>query len=68
MDLLEMINDEYSDKRNKPSGGCIYDHKKCNTASKHVDTMLTIALYKMIDKAEIKTTFFIILRLMMCAF
>ena len=52
-DLLEMINDEYSDKRNKPSGGCIYDHKKCNTASKHVDTMLTIALYKMIDKAEI---------------
>ena len=52
-DLLEMINDEYSDKKNKPSGGCIYDHKKCNTASKHVNTMLTIALYKMIDKSEI---------------
>lgn len=52
-ELLELINDEYSDKKDKPSGGCVYDHKKCNTASKHVNTMLTIALHKMIDKAEI---------------
>jgi hypothetical protein len=51
--LLEIINDKYSDKQDKPSGGCEYDHRKCNTASKHVNTMLTIALHKMIDKAEI---------------
>ena len=51
--LLDKINDVYSDKQDKPTGGCIYDHKKCNTASKHVNTMLTIALHKMIDKAEV---------------
>ena len=51
--LLEEIYDEYSDKQDKPTGGCIYNHKKCNTASKHVNTMLTIALYKMIDKTEV---------------
>ncbi len=52
-DLLDMINDDFSDKQNKPTGGCVYDHKKCNTASKHVNTLLTIALHKMIDKAEV---------------
>lgn len=51
--LLDEINDVYSDKQDKPTGGCIYDHKKCNTASKHVNTMLTIALCKMIDKTEV---------------
>lgn len=52
-ELLDMINDEYSDRQDKPAGGCVYDHKKCSTASKHVNTMLTIALHKMIDKAEV---------------
>ena len=50
--LLEMINDDYSD-RQKTSDGCIYNHQKCNTASKHVNTILTIALHKMIDKTEV---------------
>lgn len=52
-DLLDMINDDYSDRQNKPTGGCVYDHEKCNTASKHVNTVLTIALHKMIDKSEV---------------
>lgn len=52
-EILEKINDAYSDRQGKPTGGCTYDHKKCNTASKHVNTMLTIALHKMIDKAEV---------------
>lgn len=51
--LLDKINNDYSDRQDKPTGGCIYDHKKCITASKHVDTMLTIALHKMIDKTEV---------------
>ena len=51
--LLENINDEYSDKQVKKEGGYVYNHEKCNTASKHVNTMLTIALYKMIDKTEV---------------
>ncbi len=52
-DLLDRINDNYSDRQSKPTGGCVYDHKKCNTASKHVNTLLTIAIHKMIDKAEV---------------
>lgn len=51
--LLEMINNKYSDKENTSDGEIIYNHQKCNTASKHVNTMLTIALHKMIDKAEV---------------
>lgn len=51
-DLLEQINEEYSDKKYE-YGGCTYNHQKCNMASKHVNTMLTIALHKMIDKAEV---------------
>lgn len=50
--LLEMINEEYSDKRPSENNGCIYSHEKCNTASKHVNTLLNIALHKMIDKCE----------------
>lgn len=51
--LLDMINNDYSEGRELQSGGYVYDYKKCNTASKHVNNMLTIALYKMIDKAEV---------------
>lgn len=52
-DLLEMINKDFSDKESNGKGGYIYDHKKCNSASKHVNTMLSIALQKMIDKTEV---------------
>ena len=51
-DLLEEINSQYSNKRRDQSGGVLYDHQNCIAASKHVDTMLTMALYKMIDRCE----------------
>lgn len=51
--LLELINDKYSEKKEDTNGGWIYNHRKCNTASKHVSTMLNIALQRMIDKTEI---------------
>lgn len=51
-DLLEEINSLYSDKRTDQSGGILYNHQSCIAASKHVDTMLTIALHKMIDRCE----------------
>lgn len=54
-ELLEMINSKYSDKRPDKVGGYLYSYKKCNTASKHVNIMLSIALQNMIDKTE--TTF-----------
>lgn len=50
--LLEEINSQYSNKRKDQFGGVIYDHQSCIAASKHVDTMLTMALYKMIDRCE----------------
>ncbi len=50
--LLEEINSQYSNKRTDQFGGVIYDHQSCIAASKHVDTMLTMALYKMIDRCE----------------
>ncbi len=52
-DLLDEINNGYSDRQDKPTGGCIYNYKKCNIASNHVNAMLIIALHKMIDKAEV---------------
>lgn len=52
-DLLEMINSKYSDKRENATGGYLYDYKKCNTASKHVNIMLSVALQRMIDKTEV---------------
>lgn len=52
-DLLEIINTQYSDKEEKANGGYVYNHTKCNTASKHVNTMLSVALHRMIDKAEV---------------
>ena len=51
-ELLELLNDEYSDRREKKNGGVLYNHQKCNTASKHVSVMLMMALQKMIDKTE----------------
>lgn len=51
-DLLDIINAEFSDKRKDTDGGVLYNHKKCNTASKHVNIMLCMALQKMIDKVE----------------
>ena len=51
-DLLEEINSEYSNRRVDRSGDIVYDHQSCIAASKHVDTMLTMALYKMIDRCE----------------
>ena len=51
-ELLEKINDEYSDKRSEPEGGWLYTFSKCNIASQHVNIMLSTALQKMIDKTE----------------
>ena len=51
-ELLENMNDKLSDKTDNGNGGWLYDHKSCIEVSKHVDTMLSIALQKMIDKVE----------------
>lgn len=51
--LLELINSKFSNKRKDQDGGYLYNHKKSNIASKHVNTMLSIALQKMIDKTEV---------------
>ena len=51
-DLLRILNDKYSDKRKGDDGGIVYTHEKCNRAANHVNTMLTIALQKMIDRCE----------------
>ena len=50
--LMEELNARYSDKRPDTTGGYLYSHSGCIQVSKHVDTMLTIALQKMIDKTE----------------
>ena len=51
-ELLEKLNSRYSNKRPNSNGGYLYDHQSCINASKHVDTMLTIALHKMINRCE----------------
>lgn len=52
-ELTTILNDKYSDRRNGEGDySFIYSHKKCLSVSKHVDTMLTIALHKMIDRSE----------------
>lgn len=52
-DLLQLVNDEYSNRRvDKNDGGILYSHKKCNNASCHVNMMLNIALQKVIDSTE----------------
>lgn len=50
--LLDEINDEYSDKRPNVEYEYIYDYSSCNMASQHVNIMLSAALQKMIDKVE----------------
>ena len=51
--ISEMLNAKYSNKRPKGNGGgYLYDHKQCLKVSEHVNTMLNIALQKMIDKCE----------------
>ena len=51
-DLLEMMNEKFSNKRDDGSGGYLYSHKSCNQVSAHVNMMLSVALQKMIDKVE----------------
>lgn len=50
--IAEMLNSNYSDKRSDGNGGYLYNHKKCLKVSEHVNTMLNIALQKMVDKSE----------------
>ena len=50
--ISEMLNSNYSNKRSDGNGGYLYNHKRCLKVSEHVDTMLNIALQKMIDKCE----------------
>lgn len=51
-ELLGTMNDKLSNKRRDRDGGILYDHNRCNLVSQHVNTMLSIALQKMIDKTE----------------
>lgn len=51
-ELLEKMNEKLSHKRPDREGGYLYDHQSCNQVSQHVNTMLSIALQKMIDKVE----------------
>mgnify|MGYP003308935145 CR=1 FL=1 len=51
-ELLDEMNGKLSDRRKKENGGYIYDYESCNQVSQHVNTMLSIALQKMIDKVE----------------
>lgn len=50
----ELISQLNNTKSHPTSEGdrTIYDYSSCNDVSKHVNTMLSIALQKMIDKAE----------------
>ena len=50
--ISEMLNSNYINKRSDGNGGYLYNHKRCLKVSEHVDTMLNIALQKMIDKCE----------------
>lgn len=50
--LLERMNSKLSNKRKNGNKGYLYDYESCNQVSQHVNMMLTIALQKMIDKAE----------------
>ena len=51
-ELLEKLNEKYSDKETGVHGETVYSHKKCTIAANHVNAMLTIALQKMIDRCE----------------
>lgn len=51
-EILDEINSQYSNMRPNGRNGCLYDHKSCCKASEHVNTMLSVALHKMIDNVE----------------
>ena len=51
-DLLEKLNEKYSNAVYYNDGDIVYNHYSCNEVSKHVNTMLSIALQKMIDNVE----------------
>lgn len=50
--IADKLNDKFTKKRIDGDGGTIYDHQDCQKVSEHVNTMLNIALQKMIDKCE----------------
>lgn len=51
--LLEELNSHYSNRQESDDGNdVLYDYKSCCKVSEHVNTMLSAALHKMIDKAE----------------
>lgn len=51
-ELVEDLNTKYSDKRENPEGGFVYNYESGNKVSQHVNLMLSVALQKMIDKTE----------------
>lgn len=51
-ELLDEMNSKLSNQRKGANGGYLYDYQSCNQVSQHVNTMLSIALQKMIDKVE----------------
>lgn len=50
--IADKLNENFSDKRTDDDGDSLFNHKKCLKVSEHVNTMLNIALQKMIDKCE----------------
>lgn len=50
-DLLEGMNDQFSNKRCE-GGHVLYNYQSCNKVAEHVHMMLSTALQKMIDKTE----------------
>ena len=50
--LLNLLNNNYSDKEDGDYGNVYYSHNKCCKVSEHVNMILAIALLKMIDNVE----------------
>lgn len=50
--LIRKMNRRLSNERSDGQGGFLYDYDSCNEVSQHVNTMLSIALQKMINKTE----------------
>lgn len=50
--IADKLNDRFSNKRVGDAGGLLYSHENCLKVSEHVNTMLNIALQRMIDKCE----------------
>lgn len=51
-ELLDELNARLSDRRSWEGGGYLYNYESSNQVSQHVNSMLSIALQKMIDKVE----------------